>query len=145
MTQEILDYIKSQRVGVLAVEMLDGSPHAATVHFANTENPLRFFFETDRQYRKSEPLFGREASRASLVIGFDETKMKTLQIDGTVRLLKDEEKPTFDEVYMGKFPEKEAMAARHDLVYFVLIPSWWRFTDWTKSEGKIILSSEDKT
>jgi len=37
--KKILDYLKDQRVGVLAVEMLDGSPHGATVHFAHTEDP----------------------------------------------------------------------------------------------------------
>jgi hypothetical protein len=43
MNKEILDYIKSQRVCVLAVEMMDSSPHAATVHFAHMDNPLMFF------------------------------------------------------------------------------------------------------
>src|SRR5687767_6673296 len=103
---EILDYIRSQRVGVLAVEMLDGSPHAATVHFAHTENPLLFFFETDKNYRKSEPLFGREKSRASFVVGFDEKEPKTLQLDGEVKLINDSEKELFNKTYFGKFPEK---------------------------------------
>ncbi|HEV8601626.1 MAG TPA: pyridoxamine 5'-phosphate oxidase family protein [Patescibacteria group bacterium] len=141
MNQEILDYIKSQRIAVLAVEMMDGSPHAATVHFANTEDPLVFYFETHRDYRKSEPLYGRETTRASLVIGFDESNVKTLQLDGEVRLLKKEEKKIFDEVYLGKFPQKKDKAVDLKAVMFCFIPSWWRFTDWTKPGGKIILSS----
>lgn len=144
MNQEILDYIKSQRVCVLAVEMLDGSPHAATVHFANTEVPLVFFFETHRDYRKSEALLGRELTRASVVIGFDESNVKTLQMDGEVRLLKDEEKKTFDDVYLGKFPGKKTKTADAKAVVFCFVPKWWRFTDWTKPTGKTILSSEDK-
>jgi len=143
MNQEILDFIKMGRVGVLAVEMPDGSPHAATVHYANTENPLVFYFETDRGYRKAEPLLAKETTRASLVIGFDEKEMKTLQIDGTARLLQDEEKGIFQETYLGKFPEKVAMSAKHDLVFFTLTPTWWRFTDWTKPKGKAILTSTD--
>ena len=87
MPPEILEYIASQRVGVLAVEMLDGAPHGATVHFAHSEKPLTFLFETYREYRKAEPLFGRECTRASLVIGFDERNMKTLQMDGVVRCM----------------------------------------------------------
>src|SRR5687767_2038320 len=98
MNQDVLDYIKSQRVGVLAVEMLDGSPHAATVHFAHIENPLTFLLETYREYRKCEALFGRNESRASFVIGSDESNMKTLQMDGMVRLLKDEEERIFNEI-----------------------------------------------
>jgi uncharacterized protein YhbP (UPF0306 family) len=144
MKQEILDYIKSQRVGVLAVEMLDGSPHGATVHFANTESPLQFFFETYREYRKAEALFGRDISRASFVIGSDESNMKTLQLDGEIRLIKTEEKQIIDEVYLGKFPEKKEKSKEPKVVFFTFIPKWWRFTDWTKPEGKIILTSDIK-
>jgi general stress protein 26 len=144
MNSEILNYVKSQRVGVIALEMLDGSPHAATVHFAHTENPLQFFFETYRDYRKSEPLFGREISRASFVIGSDESNMKTLQIDGEVRLMKEEERKLFDEIYLGKFPNKKAKSDDPKFVRFMFIPKWWRFTDWTKPEGKLILTSENK-
>ena len=144
MNQEILDYIKSQRVGVLAVEMLDGSPHGATVHFANTENPVVFFFETYRDYRKAEALYGREITRASFVIGSDENNMKTLQLDGTIQLLKTEEMGIFDDVYLGKFPNKKEKSKDPKFVFFKFIPTWWRFTDWTKPEGKIILTSETK-
>ena len=72
MEQEILEYISSQRVGVIAVEMLDGSPHAATVHFAHTENPLTFIFLTSPTYRKIEPLLKKDSTRASFVLGLEE-------------------------------------------------------------------------
>jgi uncharacterized protein YhbP (UPF0306 family) len=143
MKKEILEYIKSQRVGVLAIEMLDGSPHASTIHFAHTDNPVIFFFETSPKYRKSEPLFGRKVSRASFVIGSDESNMKTLQIDGEVRLLKEEEKGIFNDIYFGKFTEKKSKNYGSSQVYFCFIPKWWRFTDWTTPQGKIVLSSED--
>lgn len=142
MKQEILEYIKSQRVGVLALEMLDGSPHGATVHFAHTENPLQFFFETYREYRKAEALFGRETSRATFVIGSDESNMKTLQMDGEVRLIKPEEEQIITTVYLDTFPEKREKSKEQKVVFFTFIPKWWRFTDWTKPEGKIILTSD---
>ncbi|RJP43625.1 pyridoxamine 5'-phosphate oxidase family protein [Candidatus Parcubacteria bacterium] len=141
MNRKILDYIKTQRICVLSVEMMDGSPHAATVHFAHTEDPLMFFFETDRGYRKSEPLFGRETTRASMVIGVDEGNMKTLQIDGEVRLLKGGEEKLFEDAYLGKFPSKNKKAADPGAVFFVFIPTWWRFTDWTGPQGKTIVAS----
>ena len=141
MAPEILEYIASQRVGVLAVEMMDGSPHGATVHFAHTEEPLMFLFETNRDYRKAEPLFGREVSRASLVIGADDNLKKTLQMDGNVRLIAPGEKELFEKVYLGKFPEKKEKFSGPKVVPFVFIPNWWRFTDWTKPEGKVIITS----
>jgi len=144
MPPEIFEYLKTQQVGVLAVEMLDGSPHGATVHFAHTEHPLTFFLETNREYRKAEPLFGREISRASLVIGFDEANPKTLQLDGIIRLLKPEEKEHFEKIYLEKFPKKKAKAADPKFLPFVFIPSWWRFTDFTQPAGKRILSSDSE-
>lgn len=143
MNQDILNYIKSQKVGVLAVEMLDGSPHVATLHYAHTEGPLTFFFRTHREYRKTEPLYGREVTRASFVIGFDENNMKTFQMDGTVQLLKTEEIEIFSEVYFNKFAEK-GRNIEPDTVLFKFTPTWWRFTDWTTPQGKIILTSTDK-
>jgi len=144
LTKEILDYLSAQRLGVLSVEMLDGAPHAATVHFAHTAEPLSFWFETDKTYRKAEPLLSRKITRASLVIGFDERNMKTLQMDGEARLIEPEEKKLFAQVYLGKFPEKAQKYADAGIVSFAFRPLWWRWTDWTKPEGKIIVTSEDK-
>ncbi len=139
----ILAYLKTQRIGVLAVEMPDGSPHAATVHFAHAEDPLVFYFETCRDYRKAEPLLARERTRASFVVGCDEGNMKTLQLDGTVALLKPEEKTLFDAVYLGKFPEKKEKSQDPKYIFFKFTPTWWRFTDWTTAQRKMILTSEE--
>ncbi len=144
MEKKIIDFIQSQRICVFSIEMIDGSPHASTLHFAFDEDSLTFFFKTSRSYRKSEPLFGKEKSRASIVIGFDENNMKTLQLDGEAVLIKAEEKGLFDTVYYGKFPEKSKKAydPSSDVV-FSFTPTWWRYTDWTGPEGKLILTSED--
>jgi len=139
---KVLEYLNSQRVGVLAVEMMDGSPHAATVHYAHSEDPLVFYFETNRDYRKAEALFGREVTRASFVIGTDESMMKTLQLDGNAELIKPEEKETFDRIYLGKFPEKKNKKYSGEPVYFKFTPTWWRFTDWTEDKGKRIILSK---
>lgn len=125
--------------------MLDGSPHSATVHVALCEDPFMFFFETYRPYRKCEALFGREHSRASLVIGFDESNRKTLQMDGEVQLLKtDTEILLFNKIYFKKFPKKKEKAGDDKFVFFSFIPKWWRFTDWESPGGKRIISSEGK-
>ena len=143
MKQVILDFLNTQRVGVLAVEMLDGSPHAATLHFAHTENPFILYFKTDREYRKSEPLHGRPVSRASFVIGTSEKEMKTLQLDGTVQIVKPVEQTAFDIVYYKKFLDKTKDPNDNDAVYFTFTPTWWRFTDWKTPNGKMILTSDD--
>ena len=142
MQKEITDYINTQRVGVLAVEMLDGSPHGATVHFAFDDKNNVFYFETYREYRKTEALFGRETSRASLVIGTSEDTKITLQLDGQVSLIKDnEEEIGYNTIYFNKFPNKVEKAKDPKFVKFKFTPKWWRFTDWTNPNGKLILTS----
>lgn len=145
MPKEVVDFIQSQFLSVLAIEMLDGSPHAATLHFAFDEEQSLFLFETYRPYRKCEPLFGREISRASLVVGFDESNRKTLQLDGEVHLISsDTEEILFNKIYFGKFPKKKEKSLDPKFVKFLFIPKWWRYTDWENAAGKKILSSTDK-
>ncbi len=120
--------------------MLDGAPHGATLHYANTSEPLRFFFETNPDYRKAEALTGRPESRATFVVT-NEEEMKTLQLDGTVRLCSSEENDTYQKVYFLKFPEKLGKWPYN--LRFVFVPHWWRFTDWQSPSGKLILLSTD--
>ncbi len=140
MNKEIFDYIETQKVGVLSVEMLDSSPHGATVHFAHTDAPV-FYFETARDSKKAEAILGRENTRASFVIGANELNPITLQMNGIVRLLKEDEEEAFNAVYLGKFPNKKSKTGP-GYIKFVFTPTWWRFTDYTRPEGKFILSSE---
>lgn len=140
--QEILDFITSQRVGVLAIEMPDGSPHAATVHFAHTDDPLIFYFETNKDYKKSEALFGKDVSRASFVIGTDEGTMKTFQTDGSAQLVKAADMEQFKSIYLGKFSEKKDKSKDPKFVAFTFTPSWWRYTNFSGPNGKVVLTSD---
>ena len=144
MRKAVLEYLRTQRVGVLAVEMQDGSPHGAVVHFAHCEGPFIFYFETNRKYRKAEALLGGIKSRASFVLGADESAMKTFQVDGTIELVSAEEKENFDTVYFAKFPEKTEKAKKNpDAIFFKFVPTWWRFTDFKHPGGKLIIESEN--
>lgn len=136
MDKEVLDYISTQRVCVLAVEMPDGSPHAATVHFAFDAKSESFIIMTNPAYRKYEAL-AQGAARASLVIGTSEGVMQTLQLDGEVCLSNSQE---LLNIYLGVFP-KAAHIFQKD-VLFTFSPTWWRFTDWANKEGKKILTSD---
>lgn len=142
MHPSIFTYLTTQRIGVLAVEMLDGSPHAATVHFAHTDDPFLFYFETNRTYRKAEPLLANGNTRASFVVGQSEEDLKTLQLDGELRLVRDDEREAFDAIYLAKFENKHAKAGDPNFLPLVFTPTWWRWTDWTGPEGKVILYSE---
>src|SRR4051812_38388739 len=103
MHPEALEYIKTQRIGVISVEMPDGAPHGATVHFAHTSEPFRIIILTERGYKKLEPFAKQESVRTSVVIGTAEGEMKTVQMDGAAKLTQD---PTLIDEYYKKFTDK---------------------------------------
>ncbi len=140
MKPEILEYLRSQRVGSLAVEMMDGSPHGSTVHFAHSDDPLMFVFLTERGYRKAEPLLQKEVTRASFVIGASEAEMKTLQMDGEALLL-DSETQYLQDIYFDKFPEKREKYGGPEDFFFCFKPTWWRYTDYTPTGKTVVLSA----
>jgi general stress protein 26 len=117
---EVLDYLKTQRVGVFAVEMLDGSPHGSTLHFAHKDDPLQFFFETGTDCLKSEVLLKNGSTRASFVVGSDENNMKTLQLDGTARIPSTNEEEFFMDTYLSKFPSKEPKVKDPEAVFYII-------------------------
>jgi uncharacterized protein YhbP (UPF0306 family) len=144
MKPQVLDYLKTQRVGVIAMEMPDGAPHAATVHFFHTEVPLVFYYETLSDTFKAKALNNKSKVRSSFVVGTVEGEMKTLQLDGEAELLSGTGLANFKKLYFAKFPEKADKADDHKVIYFKFTPSWWRFTDWTTANGKVILLSDQE-
>lgn len=105
MDPRVLEYLQTQRVCVLAVEMPDGSPHAATVNFTYIADPLTFIVMTGPTSRKYEALAtGR--GRASIVIGVDESDMRTLQLNGYASLFNN---GAFQKLYHDKFPKAARM------------------------------------
>lgn len=137
---ELLAFLSAQRVGVLAVQMPDGRPHGATVHFAHDDEPLVFTFETDDRYRKYEPLAAGNPVPATFVTGFTEGASKTVQCDGVAQLISTDSPHVAS--YLKKFPEKVAKAQGEHVVWVSFTPTWWRFTDWTLPEGKTIWLSD---
>jgi len=67
--------------------------------------------------------------------------MQTLQLDGEARILSAADS-ALKEMYLTKFPEKRAKAEGEKVVFFTFTPTWWRFTDWTRPEGKTIFTSD---
>jgi general stress protein 26 len=139
--EKILNFLDSNRVGVLSVLLKDGSPHGATVHFSHQINPTKFFFLTDRKYKKCDALLEGNPVRASLVIGFSEEEMKTLQLDGTIRKVSDtEELSNLKEVHFKKIPTAKQYENDHDSVFLEFVPTWWQYTDYNTSPETRIAS-----
>lgn len=140
--REVLDFLRGSRVGVLSVLLKDGSPHGATVHFSHQENPTKLFFLTDRTYKKCEALLGGATARASFVLGVSEEEMKTLQLDGTIRIVSDAgELAALKVLHFKKIPTAKEYEDDPDSVFLEFIPAWWQYTDYKTEPEKRISSA----
>ncbi len=135
MPDEVLAFLQTQRVGVLAVKMPDGTPHGATVHFANSEDPFICIFLTSPSYRKCEPLRQGDTP-ASFVVGTEERVMKTLQMDGIAKLA---DTAALRDAYFSRFPDK--LGKNPEDILFIFTPTSWQYTDWSKPKDRRVTTS----
>lgn len=140
MDQKILEILNKERSSALSISLLDGSPHAACMAFAYKENPLEILFLTDKKSKKCEPLLKGLSAKASFVIGFSESDMVELQIDGEIKIEEDRGKiEEIRKIYFEKYPDHKRYE-NEGSVYLVFTPIWWRYTDFKPVPNLIITS-----
>lgn len=132
MDQKALDLLKNSRTCVLSVCLSDGGCHGATMHFSIQENPLVVYIQTENNSIKCKKL----PTKASVVVGFSEETMQTLQMDGDLHQITDLEKVY--KVHYAKNPSAEKYKNDPGTVFLVFTPTWWRYSDYI---NKIFLSS----
>lgn len=139
MDQKVLDFIRNHRVCSLTVLLSDGTPHAAAMHYSHTEEPLIFYFSTDKTYRKSEALLTGQRVKASMVIGFNEEEWLTLQLEGAIHIMQDEdETKRIKTIHYQKNPSSKQFESLPTTIFLVFTPTWWRFTDFNTEPPSII-------
>lgn len=124
---------------MLCVAMPDGTPHAATVHYSHTDEPLAVYVSTRANSRKCEPLLTGETVKASFVVGFSEEDMLTLQMDGEASRIVDQSELTrVQEIHYHKHPHAEKYKDSPDTAFLKFVPTWWRFSDYSQGKPRII-------
>jgi general stress protein 26 len=142
MEKEVLEFLKNHNVSVLGILQEDTSIHSAALHYANTDDPIAFYFLTEKTSRKCRPLVSGKAVNASFVVGFDESEFATFQAEGIVEIVSNTEGLTKGwEAYIAKYPEREKGRTNPAMTLLKFTPSWWRMTD-MKTDPPTILSSE---
>ena len=139
MKEEMIAFLQKERFGSVATLLLNGDPHVATVHFAFVPETFEIIIQTNPHSRKYERLAEVGFCRASFTTGFEEIKTIIAQFDGFVSTNVTQAQKDF---YLEKFPEK--MGKYKTEVFIVFTPDWWRYTNWTKPEGKTIFTSDGK-
>ncbi len=139
MTQEIQNFLITNRIGVLSVTLQDGSPHAATVHYSHNDNPLEIYVSTSTKSKKCEPLLNGQTVKASFVVGFREEEMLTLQMDGDIsRVTEQEELAEIHTLHYKKHPHAEKYKDDPETAFLKFVPTWWRFSDYSAGKPRIV-------
>ncbi len=115
----------------------DGESQSAATGFGQTEE-LIIIFGTSISSRKAKNIMNN--SRVSIVIGWDEKG--TIQYEGFAKLVSNQERPKYSEILFNKNPASKKFDSDPEQCYFIVKPSWIRYTDittnpWTVQESAL--------
>ena len=113
---------------VIATVSADGKPEAATVGFSCDEN-MRIVICTNINTRKAVNM--RDNHSVALVVGFEGSC--TVQYEGIARKTSVKELGLRLEQHYAKIPSARRFAEDEDQGYYIITPTWLRFTDYTKA------------
>lgn len=142
MDTTVQEFLRNHRVSVFSLIQDDGTVHAASLHFAHSDNPFAMYVWTGKNSRKCRPLLSGKTVPAAVVIGFDEAEFATFQADGTVTMLT--EAADLDAgwtAYGAKYPDRAGGKGDTSMVLLRFTPTWWRYTD-LKTKPTTVISSE---
>jgi len=129
---EVLRFMKSERLAVLATVGDDRRPEAALMGFAVTPE-LEIIFDTVKTSRKYPNL--KKNPRVTWVIGCS-TEI-TVQYEGVAEELEGEELVKYKKTYFATFPDGPARENWPGITYFVVRPKWLRYCDYDPSKRRI--------
>jgi uncharacterized pyridoxamine 5'-phosphate oxidase family protein len=122
--EELYEFMLSYTLGVISTIGEDKAPHSAIVGFGQTKN-LEILIGTDNTSRKYKNLILNP--RAAFVIGG--TTAETIQFEGIARELRADELDLIRQNYWKKNPHAEKHHKNPTERYFILTPTWLRYTD----------------
>ena len=131
--QEIYNFIRRHKLGVLATVSSSQVPEAAVVGIAVT-NDLELVFDTLGETRKCRNL--RLNPRIAFVIGWDDEI--TLQYEGEAKEPRGSELERYKQVYFEKWPDGVERERWPGITYFRVRPTWMRYSDFNKNPPQVI-------
>jgi pyridoxine/pyridoxamine 5'-phosphate oxidase len=118
------NFLNNHTLAVISSIYEQGTPQAAVVGFVQTKE-LELIIGTDNSSRKYKNL--QTNPKVALVIGWDNGE--TIQYEGSVRELSPEEIGLVRGTYWAKSPHTERNNENPGERYFIVSPSWIRYTD----------------
>jgi pyridoxine/pyridoxamine 5'-phosphate oxidase len=120
----IYNFLNVHPLAVMSTVQANGGPQAAVVGFGQTKD-LEILIGTYNSSRKYKNLTMNSA--VALVIGWDNGE--TIQYEGNARKLRSDELDLIRDNYWVKNPQAEAYHQNSGERYFIITPTWIRYTD----------------
>ncbi|MGN9793690.1 pyridoxamine 5'-phosphate oxidase family protein [Streptomyces sp. OZ13] len=130
---ELVWFLRRNRLAVQASAAPDGSPQAAVVGFAVSDD-LEIVFDTVETTRKSLNL--RADPRIALVIGWDDAI--TVQIEGLADFPDGDELTRLQECYFRVYPDGRDRLSWPGITHVRVRPTWVRYSDFTQEPPHVV-------
>lgn len=122
---ELVNFVRARGLGVIASCGPDGSPQAALVGVAATDQG-ELVFDCSRGSRKYANI---ERQRAvALVVGWDDEV--TVQIEGAAEVLAGADLDRCKTAYFEQYPDGRQRAESPEIAYIRVTPRWLRYSDY---------------
>jgi hypothetical protein len=125
---DIYTFMARCRLGVLGTICDTNTPQSALVGIAVTPH-LEIIFDTVKSSRKYSNLIAKPF--CSFVIGW--VGEQTVQYEGEAQELESPELERYQETYFKVWPDGPARMSWPAIVYFVVRPTWVRYSDFDQS------------
>jgi hypothetical protein len=132
---DLYAFLSNNKLGVLGTIGVRGIAQSALVGIAVTPK-LEIIFDTVKHSRKYPNLVARSA--CSFVIGGWAGAEQTVQYEGIAEELKSPELEHYQEVYFTVWPDGRARTSWPGIVYFVVRPTWVRYSDFDQNPPRIV-------
>ena len=127
---DLYTFMAGHRLGVLGTVCPSGTPQSALVGIAITPE-LEIIFDTVKGSRKYPNLTYGPA--CSFVVGGWGAGEQTVQYEGLAEELKPPELEHYQEIYFKVWPDGPSRMNWPGLVYFVVRPTWIRYSDFDQN------------
>lgn len=123
---KVIAKLHNDHIGIFGTVSPDGVPQTAAIHVALDEENFVIVIGTHNNSRKYQNILNNPKS--SLVVGFDESTMETVQMDGTAYVPEGEELERLIDIYYTKFPNARIFKDDPKSVHIAFKPTWIRYS-----------------
>lgn len=120
-----MTFVRKRGLAVLATHGPDGTPEAALIGVAASED-AEIIFDTSIRSRKYRNI--QTFARVALVVGWDDEM--TVQCEGTADILDGVERERCLNVYCDQYPDGRQRAENPDIALVRVRPVWIRYSDY---------------